>query len=190
MSHIPEDNRLTTQIIKLDPTPTAICHLTHPAASSPLTSVAWAPSCGRSYHLIATGSRDGTVRIWRLDPPERDEKREGWTAESVGDWGKGGARVAMVDVSAAISPNLIILPYPSCHASDLSFIWSCAETNGQWNATGTTLTSSDDEGIIRVYKRKHLFRKSSVFLTPSGSVWTIEQGRADLQQRMPSRGNC
>lgn len=26
--------------------------------------------------------------------------------------------------------------------------------DGQWNATGTTLTTSDDEGIIRVYKRE------------------------------------
>jgi nucleoporin SEH1 len=31
-----------------------------------VSSVAWAPTCGRSYHLIATGSRDGKVRIWKL----------------------------------------------------------------------------------------------------------------------------
>jgi len=36
----------------------------------------------------------------------------------VGEFGKGGARVGMVD----------------------------------WNATGTTLTTSDDEGVIRIYK--------------------------------------
>lgn len=34
-----------------------------------VTSVAWAPSCGRSFHLIATGSRDGMVRIWKVKPP-------------------------------------------------------------------------------------------------------------------------
>ena len=34
-----------------------------------VTSVAWAPNCGRSFHLIATGSRDGHVRIWKLRPP-------------------------------------------------------------------------------------------------------------------------
>lgn len=34
-----------------------------------VTSVAWAPSCGRSFHLVATGSRDGCVRVWRVRPP-------------------------------------------------------------------------------------------------------------------------
>jgi hypothetical protein len=28
----------------------------------------------------------------------------------------------------------------------------------QWNATGTTLTTSDDEGVIRIYKRKSAVR--------------------------------
>ncbi|TRM59024.1 WD40-repeat-containing domain protein [Schizophyllum amplum] len=42
-----------------------------------ITSVSWAPSCGRSYHLIATGGRDGRVRIWRVKPgPEDDESQE------------------------------------------------------------------------------------------------------------------
>ncbi|KAK1924640.1 WD40-repeat-containing domain protein [Papiliotrema laurentii] len=108
----------TVKIIKLDPTPTAILHLTPSSTAAPLTTLAWAPSCGRSYHLLATGSRDGTVRIWRMEPPEKEAKRGEWTAEVVGEFGRGGARVAMVD----------------------------------WNATGTTLTTSDDEGIVRVYK--------------------------------------
>ena len=33
-----------------------------------LHDVAWAPSIGRSYHLIATASRDGTVGLWKLRP--------------------------------------------------------------------------------------------------------------------------
>ena len=61
-------------------------------SSSPysITSVSWAPSCGRSYHLIATGGRDGRVRIWRVKPgPEDDESEDntaGWTASIVGDF--------------------------------------------------------------------------------------------------------
>jgi nucleoporin SEH1 len=60
-----------------------------------ITSVSWAPSCGRSYHLIATGSRDGHVRIWRVKPPlppdeieqDEDEARDsGWSATIVGDF--------------------------------------------------------------------------------------------------------
>ena len=64
-----------------------------------MTSVAWAPSCGRSFHLIATGSRDGRVRIWRLRPPalvaaaggtgaddEMDAVDERWSAGLVGEF--------------------------------------------------------------------------------------------------------
>ena len=36
-----------------------------------ITSVSWAPSCGRSYHLVATGSRDCLVRIWKIKPPKQ-----------------------------------------------------------------------------------------------------------------------
>ena len=36
--------------------------------SPSMTSVSWAPSCGRSYHLIATGYRGGQVRIPRVRP--------------------------------------------------------------------------------------------------------------------------
>ncbi|KAG1796554.1 WD40-repeat-containing domain protein [Suillus variegatus] len=42
-----------------------------------ITSVAWAPSCGRSYHLIATGGHDGHVRIWRVKPAEEEPEVEG-----------------------------------------------------------------------------------------------------------------
>ena len=60
-----------------------------------ITSVSWAPSCGRSYHLIATGSRDGHVRIWRVKPPtppDELEENDGdvdegtWSATIVGDF--------------------------------------------------------------------------------------------------------
>jgi len=57
-----------------------------------ITSVAWAPSCGRSYHLIATGGRDGHVRIWRVKPAEEESDIEGegsdpkWSATVVADF--------------------------------------------------------------------------------------------------------
>ena len=34
--------------------------------------MSWAPSCGRSYHLVATGGRDGHVRIWKIKPGSED----------------------------------------------------------------------------------------------------------------------
>jgi nucleoporin SEH1 len=58
-----------------------------------ITCVAWAPSLGRSYHLIATGGRDGRVRIWRVKPAvddENDDMGDGedfkWTATVVADF--------------------------------------------------------------------------------------------------------
>ncbi|KAI0289473.1 WD40-repeat-containing domain protein [Russula brevipes] len=44
-------------------------------AQHAITSISWAPSCGRSYHLIATGGRDGHVRIWKLRPTSLDDER-------------------------------------------------------------------------------------------------------------------
>ncbi|KAL1407410.1 epoxide hydrolase, soluble (sEH) [Vanrija albida] len=108
----------TAKIVTLDPFPKAAALLQVPGATSPLTAVAWAPSCGRSYHLIATGSRDGAVRIWQVQPPADEEGApRSWTSEVVAEFPKG-ARIGMVE----------------------------------WNATGTTLTTSDDEGVIRIYK--------------------------------------
>jgi nucleoporin SEH1 len=66
--------------------------------------MSWAPSCGRSYHLIATGARDGAVRIWKVEIPSDGEdseqtSKDRWKAETVADLEHGSARVGMVDVS-------------------------------------------------------------------------------------------
>jgi len=50
-----------------------------------VTSVAWAPSCGRRHQLIATGGRDGKVKIWKIIPPPSTPRAEGeWIASQVG----------------------------------------------------------------------------------------------------------
>lgn len=51
-----------------------------------ITSVAWAPSCGRSYHLIATGGRDGRVRVWKVRPPEIDAEDTAPDVNASGAW--------------------------------------------------------------------------------------------------------
>lgn len=111
-------NSSTAKVVSLDPTPTCLVTL-RTASASPLTCIAWAPSCGRSYHLIATGSREGAVRIWRVEPPSEDEGTKTWTSEELCSFAKG-VRVGMVE----------------------------------WNATGTTLSASTDEGVVSIYKRE------------------------------------
>lgn len=76
-----------------------------------ITSVSWAPSCGRSYHLIATGSRDGRVRIWRVKPPlpsdeldaeEMDSSDNKWSASIVGDF--DDHKCVLSPLSCCLSP--------------------------------------------------------------------------------------
>jgi hypothetical protein len=54
------------------------------------------------------------VRIWRVEPPNDGEdpeetSREGWKAEVVAEFEKGGARIGMVDVcpSSTFTSKLI-----------------------------------------------------------------------------------
>jgi nucleoporin SEH1 len=72
------------QIISLPPSPTRpilLASLDHRPPSNPsgfspssssltqsITAVSWAPMSGRSYHLLATGSRDSYVRVWKIKP--------------------------------------------------------------------------------------------------------------------------
>ncbi|KAI8986310.1 WD40 repeat-like protein [Trametes punicea] len=92
-----------------------------------VTSVSWAPSCGRSYHLVATGGRDGHVRIWRVKPPtpsedldgeEADGDAGGWSASIVGDFDDHKSAVGRVE----------------------------------WNITGTILSSAGNDGRVRLWK--------------------------------------
>ncbi|KAJ7222067.1 WD40-repeat-containing domain protein [Mycena haematopus] len=122
-------NRPTT-ILTLDPSPApeGVAPVEPDASglssSSAVMSVSWAPSCGRSYHLIATGSRDGHVRIWRLKPGEEaedvaEDAEDGqWTASIVADFEQHKSAVGRVE----------------------------------WNITGTVLSSAGNDGRIRLWK--------------------------------------
>lgn len=89
-----------------------------------ITSVSWAPSCGRSYHLIATGGRDGRVRIWKVKPPETVPEEEGqdanatWSATVVADFDEHRSPVGRVE----------------------------------WNVTGTVLSSAGNDGRVRLWR--------------------------------------
>ncbi|KAI0694961.1 WD40-repeat-containing domain protein [Cytidiella melzeri] len=133
-------SRRPSNVLSLDPSPPTRSFGADTGSRSPavgtdndgptpysITSVAWAPSCGRSYHLIATGSRDGHVRIWRVKPPtppdemEQDEGEndEGtWSATIVGDFDDHKSSVGRVE----------------------------------WNITGTILSSAGNDGRVRLWK--------------------------------------
>ncbi|KAI0652988.1 WD40 repeat-like protein [Cubamyces menziesii] len=101
-----------------------------------VTSVAWAPSCGRSYHLVATGSRDGHVRIWRVKPPTPSEDLE--EDEGYGDGAEGQDGAEAGRWSATIVGDF------DDHKSAVGRV--------EWNITGTILSSAGNDGRVRLWK--------------------------------------
>ncbi|KDQ60014.1 hypothetical protein JAAARDRAFT_126019 [Jaapia argillacea MUCL 33604] len=130
-------SRRPVTLLTLDPSPTLPTFSGSGDASGPtadsdiptpfaITCVSWAPSCGRSYHLIATGGRDGRVRIWKIKPEEipdgegdsEEREREGWTGVVVADFDEHKSAVGRVE----------------------------------WNITGTILSSAGNDGRVRLWK--------------------------------------
>jgi nucleoporin SEH1 len=89
--------------------------------------VAWAPGGRRGYELIATGSKAGIVRIYSLT-----ESGEGVI---VGGGGYAIERVAEFEVKGGLNRDVLRVA---------------------WNVTGTVLSSSGDDGRIRIWKEDHL----------------------------------
>eukprot|EP01138_Halocafeteria_seosinensis_P004032 gb/GECG01004123.1/.p1 GENE.gb/GECG01004123.1/~~gb/GECG01004123.1/.p1 ORF type:complete len:379 (+),score=43.15 gb/GECG01004123.1/:1-1137(+) len=103
---------------------------------------AWAPSMGRSFHRIATASRDHTIRIWQIKPADfvRDSKDVPDTAGTVVD-----------DVSGLMYMGKGVDCYIYCFPSLMDHyaeVWRV-----RWNVTGSVLASSGDDGVLRVWKQ-------------------------------------
>ncbi|KAH9477447.1 Nucleoporin SEH1 [Psilocybe cubensis] len=129
------------------------------ASTYAITSVAWAPSCGRSYHLVATGGRDGHVRIWKVKPGSEDIDTENVamgmsTGESESDDSKWTA-VAVADFDQ--------------HKSAVGRV--------EWNITGTILSSAGNDGRIRLWK------------ATSGNVWRPAGSVGVEQTEEPTQPN-
>ncbi|RPB03221.1 WD40 repeat-like protein [Choiromyces venosus 120613-1] len=107
--------------------------------------VSWAAGMGRSYHLIATGCKDGHVRIFKLtaasghhlNPPaplrsngEDETNNNNNNNNNNNDVGDGWSVELIADFDD--------------HHSD---VWRVS-----WNATGTVLSSAGDDGTIRLWK--------------------------------------
>jgi nucleoporin SEH1 len=87
-------------------------------------SVSWAADMGRSYQLIATASRDRTVKLWAV---QRAQDADGTESATV-------AADRWAATCCAEMPHR-------------SQVWRVS-----WNASGSMLASSEDDGSVRVFK--------------------------------------
>lgn len=93
--------------------------------------VAWAPNVGRSYQLIATACKDGRVRIYKLSNEAVKNKN-------------------MINTSVIKSDNKFKVELIEEFKDHGSEVWRV-----EWNITGTILSSSGDDGKIRLWKASY-----------------------------------
>jgi len=93
-----------------------------------INHIAWAPNMGRSFHMIATASSDGTARIWKVQKPNP-------IAESDSVLGDDQVEVSLMQE----------LKHPSSDGS------LCEVFRVEWNLTATMLSTSGDDSIVRLW---------------------------------------
>lgn len=100
-------------------------------------SVSWAADMGRSYQLIATASRDRTVKLWALQRHGGlEQSASGENGGGAGGGGSGGSEQGAW--SAPCCAELI-------HRSQ---VWRV-----QWNASGSMLATSEDDGSVQCFRQ-------------------------------------
>ncbi|GCF00732.1 epoxide hydrolase, soluble [Zygosaccharomyces mellis] len=118
-----------------------------------IRSVSWAPSIGRWYQLVATGCKDGKVRIFKLT--ERADPKSNNTSGSVIDEEandnesiNGGSNNSQEQSSGPFSSQSPLqVELISEHDDHDGEVWSVS-----WNLTGTILSSAGDDGKVRLWR--------------------------------------
>ncbi|KAH7098111.1 WD40 repeat-like protein [Auriculariales sp. MPI-PUGE-AT-0066] len=126
-----------------------------------ITSVAWAPLVGRTAHLLASGSRDGRVRIIKLYAPPEDSDSSGNGRDNALWGGTGGAAATL---AKAEWKDEEVASFDD-HSARVSKV--------EWNLTGTVLASSGHDGRVRLWKASY-----SNIWRPMGYV-TAEEAEGD-----------
>lgn len=111
--------------------------------------VAWAPSLGRGYQLIATACKDKRVRIYKLT-----ERNVNGATNNDGDIAMGERGAATMGVMATTTKG-------NGGATGIGFetelVATFAEHEAEvwrveWNITGTILASTGDDGRVMLWK--------------------------------------
>ncbi|GAA5916234.1 hypothetical protein JCM5296_001172 [Sporobolomyces johnsonii] len=118
----------------------------------PTASLSWAPPSGRSFQLLASGSRDGKARVWKIFPPSEDATDE-WSAKLDVELDEGAKGAAGAGAGAGGDK-----------------LGSCRV---EWNVTGTVLsTSAGEDGKVRLWKSTYTgqWRQLAVLSTEAGDT--------------------
>ncbi|GAV56380.1 hypothetical protein ZYGR_0BB01570 [Zygosaccharomyces rouxii] len=118
-----------------------------------IRSVSWAPSIGRWYQLVATGCKDGKVRIYKLT--ERAGPNSSNSGGSIvyderndNESTSGGSNAAQEQTSRPFdSHSPLQVELISEHGDHDGEVWSVS-----WNLTGTILSSAGDDGKVRLWR--------------------------------------
>ncbi|TPX47525.1 hypothetical protein SeLEV6574_g02597 [Synchytrium endobioticum] len=124
-----------------------------PGHTDVVCDIAWAPHMGRSYQLIATGCKDGHVRIFKLTEESRKSGSSSWQSSStVGGMAATNAGAIAAGSGAGTGKRRgfkveMVADFNDHNAE----VWRV-----EWNVTGTMLSSSGDDGVVRLWKATYL----------------------------------
>ncbi|OAV96896.1 hypothetical protein PTTG_07500 [Puccinia triticina 1-1 BBBD Race 1] len=116
---------------------------------SPISSLAWAPPCGRDYHLIAAGHRDGRARIWKLIPALPPSSQWSFALDTELEDHIHTPKQPLDSLST--HHQLLKNPVPPLSAD--AGVGKC-----EWNVTGTVLSTSGSDGKVRIWKMGYTSR--------------------------------
>ncbi|OBZ84596.1 Nucleoporin SEH1 [Choanephora cucurbitarum] len=103
--------------------------------------VSWAPSMARSYQLIATASKDGMVRIFRLTEQTVPAQKPQQTVQR----GRSAFSPAGTPTQNT-NTKVFHIEMIACFDDHKAEVWRV-----EWNVTGTILSSSGDDGRLRLW---------------------------------------
>ncbi|CCD26705.1 Seh1p NDAI_0I01360 [Naumovozyma dairenensis CBS 421] len=111
-----------------------------------IRSISWAPSIGRWYQLIATGCKDGKLRIFKVTEKLSETSSSSAQDSSYGEHDSDTFMYGEEKEASSLQPSISV-ELLSEHDDHKSEIWSVS-----WNLTGTILSSAGDDGKVRLWK--------------------------------------
>ncbi|KAL7752070.1 epoxide hydrolase, soluble (sEH) [Sorochytrium milnesiophthora] len=113
---------------------------TLPGHDGLVTCLSWAPNLGRSFLLIATGSRDGCVRIFKLW-----HTTDALSPTASGPDGAGSGDGAQRRASGSEHYQVHCVATLRDHGAPINRV--------SWNITGTVLASAGEDGKVRIWQQ-------------------------------------